>query len=82
MAIFGFAAVIAESNVDFPALGKPTRPTSAKIFNSRMLDISIPCCPGLAFLGLCLTEFLKLTFPLPPRPPFNKINSFKIIENL
>ena len=43
--IFGFADVIEANNVDFPAFGKPTNPTSAKIFNSRVIVISFPETP-------------------------------------
>jgi len=34
-AISGFALEIFERRVDLPALGSPTRPTSARSFNSR-----------------------------------------------
>ena len=45
---FGTADESAESNVLFPALGKPTRPTSASTFNSRMKAPSSPSSPGCA----------------------------------
>ena len=35
-AIFGRAFVNASKSEDLPALGKPTKPTSANIFNSKM----------------------------------------------
>ena len=36
MPILGFAADRTERSVDFPALGKPTKPTSASTFNSNI----------------------------------------------
>ena len=39
MAIFGFAFDSADTNVDLPALGKPTSPTSASSFSSKMTVI-------------------------------------------
>src|SRR5580704_11512311 len=43
-AILGRAAEMREISVDFPAFGKPTRPTSASNFNSRR---SVRSSPGL-----------------------------------
>ena len=50
-AISGFAAVIVAKSVDFPAFGKPTKPTSAKTFNSKIAQDSIPGSPGCAKRG-------------------------------
>ena len=55
--------------LDFPTLGKPTSPTSAIIFSSRIIFLSLAAPPASAKLGACLTEFLKLVLPLPPLPP-------------
>ena len=45
-AILGLAAEIDDNRVDLPALGNPTRPTSASNFNSRMILRSIAGSPG------------------------------------
>ena len=42
----GLAEVIVESRVDFPALGKPTKPISASSLSSRVKDLSTPGSPG------------------------------------
>src|SRR3546814_12009834 len=68
-AIAGLAADTTESNVDFPAFGKPTNPTSASIFNSRIFQTSCPGSPGCAYRGDWFTEDLKCQFPSPPLPP-------------
>ena len=44
----GFAADIDDNNVDLPALGNPTNPTSASNFNSRITAFSMPGSPGCA----------------------------------
>ena len=44
----GRAFESADTSVDLPAFGKPTRPTSAKSFNSRMIVISCIGSPGCA----------------------------------
>src|SRR3546814_4933781 len=64
-AIAGLAADTTESNVDFPAFGKPTNPTSAGIFNSRIFQTSCPGSPGCAYRGDWFTEDLKCQFPSP-----------------
>jgi GTP-binding protein len=51
-AISGFAAETTESKVDFPALGNPTKPTSAKTLSSRIFHSSFPGSPGCAYLGV------------------------------
>ncbi len=74
-AILGLAAVIAESSVDLPAFGKPTSPTSASSFNSRIYHPSTPSSPGWANRGVCSVGVLKLLLPSPPRPPGHKTRS-------
>ena len=51
-AILGSAADTAESKVDLPAFGKPTRPTSASIFSSSTTERSTAGSPGWA-CGFC-----------------------------
>ena len=63
------AAVTVESNVDFPTLGKPTKPTSASNFNSSVKTLSSAGIPGSAKCGACLVGVQNLQFPLPPFPP-------------
>ena len=55
--------------VDFPALGNPTKPTSASDFNSNLNDRISPLKPGVDFLGALFVEDLNLAFPCPPSPP-------------
>ena len=50
-AILGLAAVMTESRVDLPALGKPTNPTSASTLSSSIFHSSLPSSPGCAYLG-------------------------------
>jgi hypothetical protein len=59
LAIFGFAAVMVDNKVDLPALGNPTNPTSAKIFNSNIIQFSRPGSPGCANCGARLILDLK-----------------------
>ena len=47
-----FIEVITDNKVDFPAFGKPTRPTSANTFNSSVISASSPGIPGCAYLGV------------------------------
>src|SRR5262245_13946840 len=54
---------------DLPALGGPTRPTSAISLSSRRSHRSWPRWPGSATCGAWLTELLKCGLPLPPSPP-------------
>ena len=43
-------------------------PTSAMIFGSNLIFISIPCLPGVALRGVCILD-VECVFPLPPKPP-------------
>ena len=49
--------------------GKPSKPTSANSFSSRIISSSVPFSPSSANLGACLVEVAKCEFPLPPLPP-------------
>src|SRR5580692_11265330 len=54
---------------DLPALGKPTSPTSATVFSSRMRS---RCCPGSplsAKPGALRRGLARAALPRPPRPP-------------
>lgn len=53
------AFVTLERIVDFPTFGKPTKPTSAKSFNSKIISFSFPFSPSIANLGACLVEVAK-----------------------
>src|SRR6267143_1976963 len=55
--------------VDFPALGSPSRPTSASTFSSSLRARCSPGSPGVALRGARLVLDLKLTLPRPPLPP-------------
>ena len=50
-AIFGRAFVKAVSKEDFPAFGKPTRPTSAIMLSSNFKIRFSPGFPSCAYLG-------------------------------
>jgi len=67
--------VIADKSVDFPALGKPTNPTSARTFNSKVICFSSSGIPGWEYLGVWFVGDLKCQFPLPPLPPLHIIFS-------
>src|ERR1019366_8532692 len=54
---------------DFPALGKPTRPTSAMDLRTRRYSPCSPVWPGFARLGALLVDVLKCVLPQPPLPP-------------
>ena len=69
MAICGFASLKIDIMVDFPTFGYPTKPTSARSFNSNVTSNSKPFSPGLENLGDCFTGPAKFIFPAPPRPP-------------
>ena len=71
----GLAEVIADKRVDFPALGKPTSPTSANTLSSNRISFSSPGIPGCAYRGVWLVADLKCQFPKPPFPPFRTITS-------
>src|SRR5262249_52155530 len=52
-----------------PALGRPTRPTSAISFRRSHTQRSSPGQPGSARRGARLVEDLKAALPRPPSPP-------------
>src|SRR5690606_4350203 len=83
LAISGFAAETTDSNVDFPALGNPTSPTSAKTFNSRIIHSSLPGRPGCEKRGVCWVDDLKCQLPSPPFPPGVKtfVSPSSVISN-
>src|SRR6202050_3070948 len=54
---------------DLPALGKPTSPTSATVFSSRMRSRSCPGSPLSANPGALRAAEPRAPFPTPPRPP-------------
>ena len=58
-----------EISVDFPALGNPTRPTSASSFNSRRSCFCSPSSPGSMRRGARLVDETNRALPRPPRPP-------------
>ena len=62
-----------DSRVDFPALGSPTKPTSAINFNLSQTDFSRPGHPGKALRGDLLVDVLYLRLPKPPSPPRARI---------
>ena len=55
--------------VDLPALGKPTRPTSASSLSCSRRSFSSPGRPGCVRRGARLVEVAKRALPWPPRPP-------------
>ena len=55
-----------------PTLGKPIKPTSAKVFNSKITECSFVVSPVCEKCGACLVGDLKKALPFPPSPPFNK----------
>ena len=57
-----------------PALGKPTRPTSARTFKTIFISLDSPSLPRVFFLGALFVEVLNRTFPKPCSPPFATIN--------
>ena len=68
-AVLGWAFVMAFVSDDFPALGKPTRPTSAIDLRTRRNTPCSPTWPGLARLGARFVDVLKWVLPQPPLPP-------------
>ena len=58
--------------LDFPALGYPTSPTSAMVFNMKSNVPSSPGVPGVVCLGAWFVEDLKCSLPFPPIPPFKR----------
>jgi len=68
-AILGRAALMRDSNVDLPALGMPTRPTSAMTRSSRMTQRSSPGSPFSAKRGAWRTGVLNWALPRRPGRP-------------
>src|ERR1017187_3448723 len=54
---------------DFPALGKPTSPTSATVFSSRMRSRCWPGSPLRANPGALRRGLARAALPSPPPPP-------------
>ena len=55
--------------VDLPALGRPTRPMSAKSLSSSSASKASPGSPTSAMRGVWRVEDLKWALPKPPSPP-------------
>ena len=70
------ADVTTERNVDFPTLGNPTKPTSAKSLSSSINSFSSPGSPSWAKRGACLVGVAKWEFPRPPLPPLRSKTSW------
>src|SRR2546421_218591 len=64
---------MAAIKVDLPALGYPTRPTSAKSFSSSWSQCSSPGVPGSQRVGTRLVGVAKRALPRPPQPPIATI---------
>ena len=71
----GFAFDTTDNSVDFPAEGKPTRPTSAKTFNSNLRLRISPGSPFSDNSGAGLAGVAKWMLPRPPRPPLATTSS-------
>ena len=74
-ATFGRALVMRVVSEDLPALGKPTRPTSAMLFSSSRNSPISPGSPGPVLRGARVTDDLKRVLPKPPLPPLSSTNS-------
>ena len=57
------------SSEDLPALGRPTRPTSASSLSRRSIQPSSPGRPRSAKRGAWRVGVAKCLLPRPPRPP-------------
>ena len=57
---------------------KPTRPTSARSFSSRITSCSSPGSPALANRGSCRVGVAKCLLPQPPRPPLQSTYSSRL----
>jgi len=66
----GCAEEITLIRVDFPALGRPTMPTSARSLSSIFRVSVSPGSPGWANRGVRFVDDLNRVFPWPPLPPF------------
>ena len=60
---------MAATSDDLPALGKPTRPTSATTFSSRVTTRASPSSPRSAKPGAFRLFEASAALPRPPRPP-------------
>ena len=58
-----------ESSVLLPALGSPTRPTSAMSLSTSSICRSCPSSPGSHSRGAWCVGVAKRALPRPPRPP-------------
>ena len=76
----GFAFVIADNKLDFPALGNPIIPISAIVFNWSQIVNCSPVFPLVNFLGALFVELLNLVLPRPPLPPNATTNSSPIFK--
>ena len=56
-------------NVDLPAFGMPSRPTSASTFSSSLSSRRSPSLPSVFWRGARLVVDLKCMLPQPPSPP-------------
>ena len=63
------ARVIRDSKEDLPALGSPTRPTSASSLSRSSIQRSSPGSPFSANRGACRVGVAKRLLPRPPAPP-------------
>ncbi|MCY1240851.1 hypothetical protein D9M72_537190 [compost metagenome] len=60
---------ICEIKVDLPALGMPSRPTSASTLSSSLSMRRSPGLPSTCWRGARLVLDLKCRLPQPPMPP-------------
>ena len=68
--------------VDLPALGRPTRPTSASSLSSSRRRFSSPSVPGSARRGARLVGVAKFWLPLPPLPPAGHLEALPVAQQL
>ena len=62
-------------SVDFPALGRPTSPTSANSFNSSLSDRSSPSVPVSNSVGVRLVDVAKWLLPSTAPAPVGSYKS-------
>ena len=74
-ATFGCARVIVASSEDLPALGSPTRPTSASSLSCSSTMPSSPGSPRSASRGACRVAVANVLLPRPPGPPLASVTS-------
>src|SRR2546428_3271869 len=68
-AIFGRALVSAARSVDFPAFGRPVRPTSARSLSSSRISRRSPLPPSSAIRGARRVLLTNRALPFPAAPP-------------